>query len=319
MLTYVVRRILISILTVFFISFLIFSFLHLAPGDPLDAMMNPEAGGLSESGIQVYRHKFGLDRPFLVQYAYWLKQSLRGDLGLRTFNFSPVTDAILARLGPTVILVSFALVSAIIVGPLIGFITALYQYSLFDYVMTIIAYFSISIPEFFSGFLLIYVFSLRLGLLPTGGMVTAGSSINPLDVLRHLVLPGATLSTFFTAQLIRYSRSSLLEVLGKDYVQTAFSKGLSTYTVIRRHVIRNALSSIVTIISLRIPMLIGGAVVVETVFEWPGMGKLLRNAIDVRDYPLIMGMCLMISVGVVTSMLLADIIYAFLDPRIRYT
>ena len=315
---WIVRRLLISIPVLLGITVLGFSFVRLAPGDPVRMMVNPEylAGG-AEDYIARRRAELGLDRPLPVQYLAWLGEVARGNLGYSFFDRRPVGEIIKERVIPTVELMGSALLLALALGIPVGLLAAIKQYSLLDYVSAVLSLATISTPSFFLGLAAIYVFSLKLNLLPTSGMFTAGAQRSLGDDLHHLLLPAAILGLNLAGPLARYARSSLLEVIRQDYLTTARAKGLHQRLVIVRHALPNALIPLITVVGIQVPALFAGAVVVEQIFSWPGMGQLALAAITQRDYPVLTGFILVIAVLVLTSNLLADIAYAVVDPRIR--
>jgi peptide/nickel transport system permease protein len=317
MTTYVLRRLLISIPVVIGITIIIFGMAHLMPGDAVLAMVSVDSP-MSDDLIAMRRGALGLDEPLPVQYMHWLGNVLRGNFGVSFISGLPIGETILSRVPATVELMGISLLFSIIFGIALGIVSALKQYSWIDYALTIFSFVGMSVPVFFLGMLLVYVFSLRLGWLPTSGLGTAGEGFSLVDNLRHLILPAAALGILRTAVFMRYTRTSMLEVLHSDFVMTARSKGLVERVVILRHVLRNALIPIVTIIGLSLPVLFGGAVFIETVFQWPGIGLLYINAVSQRDSPMIMGLALISALIVLVSNLLTDIAYALVDPRIRY-
>jgi peptide/nickel transport system permease protein len=222
------------------------------------------------------------------------------------------------RIGPTIQLMGSALLTSILVGVPMGVIMGLRQYSFTDYALTVLAFFNLSIPNFFLALGSIYIFGLKLDLLPTSGMQSIGAPFSLIDRLLHLVLPTLVLGLFYAGIWARYARSSILEVLNQDYIRTARAKGLLEWTVVARHAFRNAMLPLVTVITLSLPQLLGGAIIVETIFQWPGMGMLGWRATTTRDYPVLMGITLISASMILLSNLLADVLYGFVDPRIRY-
>jgi peptide/nickel transport system permease protein len=309
----------ISVPVVLGITMATYIIVNLAPGDPVSALINPEsAATLGPDFIERQREALGLNQPLPVRYVLWLKEIGRGNLGFSLVDRQPIVNKIVERLWPTLRLMLTALTIAVVVAIPVGVLSALKQYSILDYVVTVGGFAAISLPSFFLALVAIYVFALKLGWLPTAGMLTVGEPPSLLDSLRHLVLPALVLGLAEAAPLIRYARSSLLEVIRQDYVTVARAKGLSERIVIYRHALRNALIPLVTVIALSLPRLFGGVVIVEAVFAWPGMGTLAIMAVGNRDYPLIMAINLISAVIILLSNLLADIAYAFVDPRIKY-
>ncbi|MDQ3810229.1 MAG: ABC transporter permease, partial [Chloroflexota bacterium] len=247
-----------------------------------------------------------------------LGQLTQGNMGFSLISRQPVAHQIQERVGPTVLLMGISLLVAIAIGVPLGVLSAVRQYSLLDYLATIGGFVAISTPSFFLGLALIYVMSVNLHLLPTSGMFTLGAEPTVADLLAHLVLPVTVLGLSQTPQILRYTRSSMLDVLRQEYVTTARAKGLKELVVMVRHTLRNALIPLITVLGLSLPNLLGGAVITEQIFQWPGMGWLAVRAVNGRDYPLLMGIILVTATMVLLSNLLADVLYAYADPRIRY-
>jgi len=314
---YIQRRLLISIPVLLMVTILIFGLLQLTPGDPLDAYVPPDQP-LPEAQREALRHQLGLDHSVPVRYFYWLKESVQGNLGYRAKTFEPVSTAIGNRIGATLLLMTVAMLIGITIGITLGVIAAIKQYSLLDNFLTIFAFFGVSFPVYLAGLLALYIFALRVGWFPAGGLATPGMPFSWGDRLDHLVLPAAIISVNYIASTMRYTRSAMLEVLGLDYVRTARAKGLRENSVIVRHALRNALLPIVTIIGAYVPNLLSGAVFIESIFSWPGLGRLYLEGIEGRDYPLIMGMTLILAIVILIANLLTDLAYGLVDPRIRY-
>jgi peptide/nickel transport system permease protein len=318
--TYVLRRLAISVPVLLGITLSVYVIISLAPGDPVDALINPEAvAALGPDFREQQREALGLNQPILVRYGIWLKELARGNLGYSYADRQSIATKIGERLWPTLALMGTALVLAVVIAVPIGVLSAIRQYSLIDYTATVLGFAAISVPSFFLGLAAIYVFALKIPILPAAGMETVGQPESLPDVVWHLVLPALVLGLAEAAPLIRYTRSSMLEVIRQDYVRVARSKGLREVTVIYEHALRNALIPLVTVIALGLPRLLGGAVIVEAVFAWPGMGTLALTAVQGRDYPVIMAINLISAVTIVFSNLLADVIYAVIDPRIKYS
>jgi peptide/nickel transport system permease protein len=314
---YLIQRFIHSVTILFGISVLVFVLVELAPGDVVDSMISPEDFVTPEVKEQM-RRELGLDEPAPIRYVRWLGRVVQGDFGYSLAARKPISGMIMDRMPTTLQLVGFALLISIVLGVGTGVIAAVKQYSWADYLATFSAFAWLSIPEFFLGMLMIYLFAVRLNWFPAFGTSTAGAENHLLDRLDHLVLPGITLGLGLTAALTRYTRSSLLEVLNSDYMTTARAKGLKEQSVIVRHGLRNALIPIITVVAFRMPYLISGAVIIETVFQWPGLGFLTLNAATQKDYPLVMALALAVSFVVIVSSFLADVAYSFADPRIRY-
>lgn len=315
-----IRRVLQMLPILFGISVVVFTLVQLAPGDAVDAMIPPDAIGVTPAMRQQLRRDLGLDQPAPIRYLYWLRQAITGDFGYSLGTRQPITTIIGQRLPATLLLVGFALLLSVGLGILVGVISAVKQYSWLDYLVTLFSFSWLSIPSFFLGLIVIYLFAVKLNWFPAFGISSPGVTGSAVvwDRLHHLILPGLTLGLELTAALTRYVRSGLLEVLASDYLRTARAKGLREWAVITRHGLRNALIPAITVIALRIPVLFSGAVVVETVFQWPGLGTLTLTAANQRDYPLIMALALMLTAIVVISNFLADLAYMIIDPRIRY-
>jgi peptide/nickel transport system permease protein len=303
---FVIRRLLILVPVLVGISFLVFSAMYLLPGDAIDSLL-AETGG-STRDIERLRKEFGLDQPFLVQYGTFLARAVRGDFGMSLRQRIPVTGAIRDQMGATVELTFAALVISVGLGIGLGVIAAIRRGSWIDTAAMVVSLVGVSMPIFWSGLLLIFLFSLRLGLLPAAG--TGGFAA--------LILPAFTLGFSAAAIIARVTRSSLLDVLGQDYVRTARAKGLSRRVVVWGHAMRNALVSVVTIVGLQFGGLLGGAVVVETVFGRQGIGFLAADAIRQQDFPMVQGTVLVSTLAFVLVNLAVDIVYGFIDPRIRY-
>ncbi|MBY5778723.1 ABC transporter permease [Rhizobium leguminosarum] len=317
MLQYSLRRLVIGIGMLVALSMLIFLLLRLTPGDPIDAYIDPNLP-MSPSDLADLRRSLGLDQPLPVQYLGWLQQALTGNLGYSIKRLDqPVLGLVLSRIGPTVLLMGTALAFAIVAGIACGVIGAVRRNSLADLSLSVVALAGISSPAFLSALIGLYIFSVRLHWMPSGGMLTPGEEFSLGDLLHHLILPAALLSVAQAALIMRYMRASLLEVLNQDYVRTARAKGVREFWVITKHALRNALLPIVTLIGSTIGLAIGGAIFIESVFNWPGMGLLLVDAVQTRDYPVIMGATLVIGACVIVVNLLTDITYAVVDPRIK--
>jgi peptide/nickel transport system permease protein len=301
---------------VFGISVVLFAVIQAAPGGPEGALL--ESGRfIDPQVIEAYRQRLGVDQPVHIQYVRWLGAALSGDLGISFSTTRPVAEMILDRLPATVELMASAFLLAAIVALGLGLFSAVRQYSLFDYLGTGFSFVGIAMPVFWFALILQLIFSVKLGWLPVSGTETVGAS-SPLDHLLHLILPAVVLSFRYIAGWSRYLRSSLLGVLRADYVRTARAKGLPERTVVGIHALKNALIPLISIMALNMAALFSGAVITETVFAWPGIGRMFVQAMFARDYPLLMGILMMGSVMVVVFNLVADILYGILDPRIRY-
>jgi peptide/nickel transport system permease protein len=318
---YLTRRMFQLVPLLFFISAFIYLLLYLMPGDPLYRMLE-DVPNLRPQDYERLRKLYGLDDPVYIQYWKWLWQLIQLNPGYSREYGQPVVDIILPALKNTLVLTITAVVIGKVVAILLGIFSAVRQYSIGDYILTAITFISYSVPAFWLGLMLIIVFSVKLGWLPTSGMVstdlTPGSWEAMVDWIKHLILPVSVLAISEIIQVQRFMRSSLLEVLRQDYLTTARAKGLSERVVIGRHALKNALIPVVTIIAVTMPRVVGGSAVVETVFAYPGMGRLLFTSIMGNDYVVAMTVVMIIAVTVVFFNLLADIIYGWLDPRIRY-
>jgi peptide/nickel transport system permease protein len=317
MLLYCLRRLAVGLAMLVALSLLIFILLRLTPGDPIDAYINPNVA-MSQEEMAAVRARLGLDRPLPVQYLAWLASAVRGDLGFSLQrNGETVLGLIGERIGPTLLLMGAGLLIAIIAGIATGIIGAVRRNSALDLGLSVTAFFGISSPAFLTALVGLYVFSVMLRWAPSGGMLTPGAPFSIGDLVSHLILPALLLSIGHTALIMRYMRSSLLEVLNQDYVRTARAKGVTEFWVIVKHAVRNALLPVVTLIGSTIGIAVGGAIFLESVFNWPGMGLLLVNAVETRDYPVIMGATLIVGACVIIVNLLTDVVYAAVDPRIQ--
>jgi len=314
---YVLRRVLINIPVLLVVTMIVFALAVLAPGDPLDQYINPELG-TTKADLVHLRAKFGLDDPLAVRYVKWLAQTLRGNLGYRYKTGDPVGEILWLRLKNTLLLMGSSLSLGIIVGVSLGVFVSLRQYSFWDFSLTGLSFIGLSMPAFIAGIFGLYVFSVRLHLFPSGGMWTIGKPHTVEDLLYHVALPACTLAIFSLTTYMRYTRFSMLEVIQQDYIRTARSKGLKEHTVVLRHALRNAMLPVVTIIGLSIRGLVAGALFLETIYSWPGMGSLFMDAVTARDYPMIMGINLVSAIVVLGANLLTDLAYSVVDPRIRY-
>jgi peptide/nickel transport system permease protein len=322
-LTYIVRRVLQSIPLLLLISMVLFAILSQAPGGPLTPyLQNPH---ITEADIARLKHNLGLDQPVPIQYLHWLGQVVRGDFGYSTSNSEPVIDAIGERLPATIELMGSSLVFSVLVGVTFGILSAIKQYSWLDYTITTLAFFGQSMPVFWFALMMQLAFSVfgftGFGYhiaLPSAG-ISSSDTFDLGDRLQHLILPVVVLSVLYLAQWSRFMRSSMLEVLHTDYMRTAAAKGLDPFTVIMKHGFKNALIPLVTVIALSAPVGFSGAVVTETIFAWPGMGRLFINALAQFDFAVLMGYLCIVAFLVVLFNLLADLCYAWLDPRVKYS
>ena len=315
--TYFIRRLLSAIPVLLIITFATFALMQALPGGPLAAYENnPE---IKAEDIARLRHELGLDRPVHIQYIRWLQNFLKGDWGYSYATKRPVLTEIWERLPNTIYLTGLSLIASLLIAIPVGIISATRQYSLFDHVVTTLTYIGRSMPIYYSGLLLIIIFSIWLRWLPSGGMYTLGQEFSLVDGLRHLVLPLLSLSTLIAAKYVRFLRTSMLEVIHQDYIRTAAAKGLHEQLIIYKHAFRNAAIPLVTIVAIDLPILFAGALFTETIYSWPGMGRLFVNSSLRFDYPIVMGIVTAIAFLVVICNLLADMVYAILDPRITYS
>ncbi|MGE7270563.1 ABC transporter permease [Brevibacillus panacihumi] len=315
MFPYIVRRLLIAIPVLFGVTVFSFFIVNLAPGNPVEMFISPDA---TQADIELKKEALGLNDPIYVQYWRWLQNLLQGDFGYSFSTYAPVGEMVASRVLPTLLLMGSALLLAYIFAIPIGVISATRQYSWIDYLTTGFSFMGISIPNFFLGLGLIYLFAVQWQILPSGGMNTLGGDGGFGDTIMHLLLPAFVLATGIAGSMVRYVRSSMLEILGQDYLRTARSKGLREFLVVNKHAFRNALIPIITVIGMDIPLLIGGAVVTEQIFQWPGLGQLTIQSILSRDYPTLMAINFIAAITVLLSNLLADIFYSVADPRIKY-
>ncbi|MGB3327513.1 MAG: ABC transporter permease [Thermomicrobiales bacterium] len=316
---FLLRRIAISIPVLLGITVIMYIIVNMAPGDPVTALMNPEQmANMGPEWVEQQRESLGLNDPMPIRYVKWLKETATGNLGYSFVDRVPVSHKIGERIWPTVKLMLTVLVISVLIGIPLGIISALKQYSFIDYLLTIFGFLTVSIPSFFLALVLIYIFSLKLDWLPTSGMYTVGQPRTLWDSVTHMILPATALGLAQAAPIIRYTRASMLETIRQDYVTVARAKGLAERGVIV-HALRNALIPIITIVALNVPMLLGGTVIIEQVFSWPGMGSLAIASVQGRDYNTLMGINLIAAIMILLSNLLADLIYALVDPRITFS
>ena len=319
--TYILKRVIQAVPLLLLISFIVFLSIQ-ATGDPLAAYTVDAS--LTSDDIARLKAKYGLDQPVPIQYLNWLRNMATGNWGTSYFTREDVVDMILERLPNTLILfaVSYALI--LVVALILGILTAVRQYSLFDYSVTALSFLGIATPSFWLGLMLIYLFAVRLkawGLpsLPVGGMYDLSEGKTLAEVSRHVILPAITLSVVVCARYVRYIRSSILEQLQLDYVRTATAKGLRSRAVLFRHVMKNVLLPLVTLVGLDLPNFLSGTIVIESIFAWPGVGRLFWSAAERTDIPVLMAVMLFVAVMTVVFNLIADIFYAVVDPRISYS
>lgn len=316
MFRYILKRLLYAIPVFLGITFVIYTLINLAPGGPLSVLA--ASGEMSLSDLEALKISMGLDKPIVIRYFIWLGDLLHGDFGISYRTSQEVSLMISQRIMPSLMLTGTGILAAMLVGVPLGIISAYKLNSVWDHISTFISFIGASVPNFFLSLLLIYVLAVKLKWFPTSGMQSSGMSGNLLDLLHHLALPAFVCGIQPIGNYIKQTRSSVLEVLNEEYIKTARSKGLTNVVIVLKHAFRNALIPIVTTISLSIPFLIGGAVVTEQIFAWPGIGSLMITAITSRDYPVIMGVAVLICGVVLVANLILDLIYAALDPRIKF-
>jgi peptide/nickel transport system permease protein len=302
---YAIRRLLQLVPVMLSVTVIVFLLLHLIPGDPAEILAGE---GATIEDIQAIRTQLGLDKPLIVQYITYMKNIFKGDLGRSMRTRRPVLREIMDRYFNTILLAACSVVVMVFLGISTGILSAIKQYSWLDNVSMVVALFGVSMPVYWLGLMLMLLFSVYLGIFPTSGIGT----------FKNLVLPSITLGASATAVVARLTRSSMLEVIRQDYIRTARAKGLSEFIIIMRHALKNALIPVVTIVFLRFGVLLGGAVLTETVFAWPGIGWLMIDSIWARDYPVVQGCILMVAISFVIINLFTDLLYGFIDPRIRY-
>jgi ABC-type dipeptide/oligopeptide/nickel transport system permease component len=301
--TFLLRRLLQSLVVLFGVSFVVFAILFLT-GDPALVLLPPDA---TPEDVRRFREVMGFNDPFFVQYGRFLEGALRGDFGLSVRHGEPAFDLVLERMPATLELAGAALLLALCLAIPAGIVSAVRRNSMLDYIATVVALFGQSLPTFWLGIMLILVFSVQFSWLPSSGRGT----------LQHLVLPAVTLGLFTTARITRLTRSGMLEVLNQDYIRTARAKGVSDPPVVWKHALKNAAIPIVTIVGIELGTLLGGSVITETIFAWPGVGRLSVQAIANRDYPVVQAAVFLLATTFVVVNLLVDIVYTYLDPRIR--
>jgi len=320
MLKVIIRRLMSSVPLLLAVSIVSFWILKSAPGDPVAMYLSQPFERAPQEVIDAMRARLGLNRPLHVQYLTWLKETIRGNLGTSMRNFEPVKEIIARTLPQTILLMGTSFVISLALGILLGVYSALRPYGLGDQFLGFVASLGYAVPNFWLGLMLIYLFSMNLGWLPSGGMMSMRDMGDPLvDRLRHLILPLTTIVFRDIVVWMRYQRDSLLSVLGEDYIRTARAKGLAVRVVVTKHALRNSLIPVISLVGMSMPRLLTGSYVIENIFSWPGMGRVGLDAINNRDYPLILGILMLSSVLVVMGNLLADLSYALIDPRIKYS
>jgi len=316
MIKYLFRRLLQSVLILLFLSIAIYYMLGLMPGDPIDLLISSNPNVTSEDVARL-KKTYGLDQPIYVRYLKWLNQVVvKRDLGFSRVYKEPTSHIMKGRLKNTLKLMLASFLLSLLIALPIGIYSATHQYSKLDYTFSVFAFMGISIPSFWLGIMLIMVFSEKMGLLPASGMFTIGVD-SVFDQLKYLILPVASLSFQNIGSWLRFLRSSMLEVLQQDYIRTAYAKGLDEDTVLYKHALKNAMLPLITIIALTLPSLVSGALITELIFSWPGMGRLLLDSVMNTDYYVAMIALLFLAILTMISNLIADVLYAIVDPRIR--
>ena len=316
MIKYIIKRLILSIPTFLGITIFVFVLSNMAPGSPADIIA--ASSEMSEEALEELKISMGLDKPVIVRYGLWLGDLLHGDLGVSTRTNQPIANMIGQRIGPSLTLTLTSLVVALLISIPLGVLAACKPYSIWDNLSSALAFLGTSTPNFFAALVLVYFFAVQLGWLPAQGMYDAGGTESIGSLAIHLVLPVIVMVIQMMGNLIKQTRGSVLEVLNEEYIKTARAKGIKEYKVIIKHGLRNALIPIVTSVGLLVPFLIGGAVVTEQIFSWPGIGSLMIQSISTRDYNAIMGITVMISIAVIVVNILLDVLYSYLDPRISY-
>jgi peptide/nickel transport system permease protein len=312
---YLARRLLLLVPVLLGVSVVVFMVLHLSPGDPAEIMLGSQA---TREDLARLRAELGLDEPLHVQYVRWIAHVARGDLGRSLWMKRPVLAEVMTRLQATLILTATALVISTVTGIALGVASASRPNSLLDRLSAVTSLFGASMPVFWLGIVLMVIFALHLGWLPASGMYAPYGGGDLRDLLAHLVLPAVTLAAASVTIIARLTRSTMLDVLGQDFVRTARAKGLVERAVVLRHALKNAMIPIVTVVGVQVGYLLGGAILTETVFAWPGVGSLMVQGILARDFPLVQGCVLVVALSFVLVNLAVDLLYAWLDPRIRY-
>lgn len=316
MLRYILRRLLVAAVLLIGVSMVGFGLMYLAPGGPLAVYtLNPT---VTAEDLDRIKHAFGLDQPLHVQYLKWAVGMLTFQWGSSFFGGRPVRDIVLERVPATFVLMGSSLLVSAVLGTLVGVLGALRRNTMLDYLSTTGAMAAMSFPTFWFGLMAIYIFAERLRLLPGGGMASIGAGFSLSDRLAHLVLPCVVLSLVLVAQWSQYTRHSMLEVINQDYIRTARAKGLSRRAWLVKHALRNAVIPLIVLAATQAPLLIGGALVTESIFSWPGMGRLFLDSLTTRDYPVVMAVLMVTALLVILSNLAGDVFVALADPRVRF-
>jgi peptide/nickel transport system permease protein len=315
--TFVIRRLIIAVVVLLIVTLLVFFAMRLLPGDPIYMILSAgQLNNLNEEQIQEMRHQYGLDRPLIGQYLSWLSKAVRGDLGMSISTGQPVTREMTSRVPITLNLGLIAFVISFTIGIALGSICAIRRGTWIDTVLTIFANIGVTIPVFWLGLVLIYIFALGLHWLPVQGYISPFSDFS--RHIRLMIMPVFCLCVFSLAAMTRQSRSSMLEILRMDYIRTAWSKGVRERVVVMKHALKNSLIPVIALAGIQLSYIIGGSVLIETVFNIPGMGRATVSAVLTHDYPIVQGFILLIAISVLTVNMIVDVSYGWLDPRIRY-
>lgn len=315
---YIFKRILISIPVFIGITLLVYILASSAPGSPAAMMVGGDLENLTPERIAAVEAALGLDKPVYIRYLKWLNQLLLGNFGISYRTGRQVLSMILERLLPTLLLTISATAVSTVIAVLLGVMSAYKPYSPWDYISSLLSYTGVSMPNFFVGLMIIYVFAVRLQILPSSGMYDSANATTIPGLLKHMILPMITLCLQQIGSILRQTRGSMIESLSNDFIRTSRAQGLSEFAVVFHHGLRNALIPILTVLGGMIPFIIGGAVVTEQLFSWPGLGSLMVQSINSRDYPMIMGETVFIAVVILIGNVILDILYAYADPRIRF-
>lgn len=315
---YVLKRLGIALMTFFGITLLAYLLTSMMPGSPIDFIVSSNPNMTAEQ-VAALEEEMGINQPVVIQYVRWLGEFLRGNLGYSYRTGNPVFEEIIVKLGGTLLLVGASMALSLAVAIPLGTVAALKPNSVFDYISSGLAFIGNSTPGFFAGMIFIYFFCVKTNLFPMGGMYTSPSNKTTGDLLYHMVLPCTALALQQVGGYMRHVRSNMLETMGEEHIRTSKAKGLGSIRVVIVHGLRNAMIPIVTVVGMNIPLLIGGSVVTETVFSWPGIGMLMTTSINARDYPIIMGVTVMVATAVLIGNILIDFIYCIVDPRIKYS
>lgn len=315
---YILKKLGIALVTFFGITLLAYFITSMMPGSPVDYIVSSNPNMTAEQ-VAALEEEMGLNQPVVIQYVKWLEQFLQGNLGYSYRTGTPVFDEIMAKMGGTLLLVGCSMVLSLIIAIPLGTMASLRPNSLFDYISSGLAFLGNSTPGFFAGMIFIYLFCVKNSIFPMGGMYTSPSHKTFGDLLYHMILPCSALALQQIGGYMRHVRSNMLETMGEDYIRTSKAKGLGRTRIVIVHGLRNAMIPIITIVGMNIPLLIGGSVVTETVFSWPGIGMLMTNSINSRDYPVIMGVTVVVATAVLLGNILIDLAYCLVDPRIKHS